>query len=79
MYCLAVLITNQTDTANAAAAQPSGVNRYQREQTSPCFKGFSDEWAKGKHRIYSTLLHHPEDEVILNHTVRTTVSCPVVK
>lgn len=59
-----------------AAAELSGVNLYLREQMSPCFKRISDEWGKGKHknRIYSTLLHHPEDELILNHTVKTKVS-----
>lgn len=74
-YYLTALTTDQTDLGNtAAAAELSGMSLYLREQMSPCFKGFSDEWGEGKHRIYCTSLHHPEDKVMLNHTVRTKVS-----
>lgn len=74
IYCLTVLTTNQTDLGNTAAAELSGVSPYLQEQMSLCFKGFSDEWGKGKHRIYHAFLHHPEDKVMLNHTVRTKIS-----
>lgn len=74
IYCLTVLPTDQTDLGNIAVSVLSDVSFYLREQMSPCFKGFSDEWGKGKHRIYHTFLIHPEDKVMLNHIVRTKIS-----
>lgn len=59
---------------NTAAAELSVVSLYLMIKMSLGFKGFSDEWEKGKHRIYCTFLHHPENKVMLNHTARTKIS-----
>lgn len=72
IYCLTVLNTDQADLGNTAATELSVVSLYLTMEISLGFKGFSDEREKGKHGIYCTLLHHPEDKV--SHIVRTKIS-----
>lgn len=59
---------------NTAATELSVVSLYLTMEISLGFKGFSDEREKGKHGIYCTLLHHPEDKIMLSHIVRTKIS-----